>query len=577
MAIRFDRVRELCRRRQPQSSPRLDRKTLLAVNMKSNLSAHLANAGVIGLAGGSGYFGASMFTDRFVDEAIAAGMSAALSTLLLSSPGGGTVASDVIVRLGSMTWTIEDFCRNWLITGRTGSGKTAAGIANIMAQLFANVPGWGGLCIDQKGLFYRMLLKMAAKFGRQSDIVLLQVRPDDASADWRPPYVFNWLQNPLIPGSSYAQLLTDVAQARGAVGTGGSSDHFTQQAKLHIGMGIDALRLLGDIPTLPEIFEFLTSPTRMQLHMGRLRVLNTRPAAFFFNHFTEKFLALAEEELSGVKSTILNILFFYQHPDISQVFGQPRSTVDFSLTDKGKIFCCSVPQRFDAERGFLNTLMKIAWYAHIKSRFNLSDDDLARRNLNVLWADEAQRVVTKSELGMADHNQVDQVREAKGCVIFATQTERSFVPPLGKDIKNTLVDNLGNEVAFCQTNDEDAQILSKRIGERTLEKTSRTVSRQYNGFSTSRSYQEKEEPFFKPHVLRNLKKHRTGSECIIRHCEKGYQRTVLPFTDFTQKMTGPTAAAAPITADGQPYDPAVSAKLRGAGSVAPVLPPAFTG
>jgi hypothetical protein len=533
--------------------------------MHFRASTYLANTGVIGLAGGAAYFATSTFTDRFVDEAVAAGLAAALSTLLLPSSKGTVAASDTIVRLGSMTWGIEDFCRNWLITGRTGSGKTAAGIANIMAQLFANVPGWGGLCIDQKGLFYRMLLKMARNFGREKDIVLLEVRPDNVSANWRPRYVFNWLENPLIPGSSYAQLLTDVAQARGAVGSGGSSDHFTQQAKLHIGMGIDALRLLGDIPTLPEIFEFLTSPARMRLHMGRLRVLGNPPAAVFFNHFTEKFLALAEEELSGVKSTILNILFFYQHPDIAQVFGQPHSTVDFSLTDKGKIFCCSIPQRFDAERGFLNTLMKIAWYAHIKSRFNLSDEDLARRNLNMLWADEAQRVVTKSELGMADHNQVDQVREAKGCVIFATQTERSFVPPLGKDIKNTLIDNLGNEIAFCQTNQEDADVLSKRIGERTLEKASRTVSNQYNGISTSRSYQEKEEPFLKPHILRNLKKHRHGAECIIRHCEKGYRRTVLPFTNFTQRMAGPSVAAS-ISNDGQPYDSAVSEKLRGAGS-----------
>jgi len=201
--------------------------------------------------------------------------------------------------------------------------------------------------------------------------------------------------------------------------------------------------------------------------------------------------------------------------------------------------------------------------------FNLSEDDLSRCNLNVLWADEAQRVVTKSELGMADHNQVDQIREAKGCAIFSTQTERSFVPPLGKDIKNTLVDNLGNEIAFCQTNQEDAEILAKRIGERTLEKTSRTVSRQSNGFSTSRSYQEKEEPFFKPHILRNLKKHPRGSECVVRHCEKGYARTVLPFTTFTQKMTGP--AAAPLSADGQPYDPAVAPKLWAAGLRAPAV------
>jgi hypothetical protein len=539
--------------------------------MRSLFSSYLATGGMMGLASAAGFVGSALFTDRLADQALVAGTAAALSILLVPGLDHSSPSSETVVRLGSLTWNLEDFCRNWLITGRTGSGKTAAGIANIMAQLFLNVPGWGGLCIDQKGLFYRMLLKMASQFGREKDVVLLQVRPDHAPADWRPPYVFNWLENPLIPGSSYAQLLTDVAQARGAVGSGGSSDHFTQQAKLHIGMAIDTLRLLGDIPTLPEVFEFLTSPPRLNLHMGRLRVLNSASAAVFFNHFTEKFLALADEELSGVKSTILNILFFYQHPDIAAVFGQPRSTVDFNLTDQGKIFCCSIPQRFDAERGFLNTLMKIAWYAHIKSRFNLSEKELAERNLNVRWADEGQRVVTKSELGMADHNQVDQVREAKGCAIFSTQTERSFVPPLGKDIKNTLVDNLGNEIAFCQTNQEDAEILSKRIGERTLEKTSRSVSRQSNGFSTSRSYQEKEEPFLKPHVLRNLKKRRNGSECVVRHCEKGYVRTVLPFTRFTNRMTSPDSPS-PLTIDGQPYDATVPLKLKSTGVSAP--PPA---
>ncbi len=539
--------------------------------MNPRLSSSVASLGTVGLAAGTGYVGSSLFTDRFLDQVVAAGTAAALSTLLLQSPDPAATDGGIVVRLGSLDWNLEDFCRNWLITGRTGSGKTAAGIANIMAQLFLNVPGWGGLCIDQKGLFYRMLVKMAAHFGRENDVVLLQIRPDNASTDWKPPYVFNWLENPLLPGSSYAQLLTDVAQARGAVGSGGSSDHFANQAKLHIGMAIDALRQLGLVPTLPTVFEFLTSPQRMTLQMGHLRAQDTPAAAVDFNHFTEKFLNLAEEELSGVRSTILNILFFYQHPDVVAVFGRPKSTVDFSMTDRGKIFCCSIPQRFDAERGFLNTLMKIAWYAHIKGRFNLGEEELAQRNLNVLWADEGQRVVTKSELGMADHNQVDQVREAKGCAIFSTQTERSFVPPLGRDIKNTLVDNLGNEIAFCQTNQEDAEILAKRIGERTLEKVSRTVSRQRDGFSTSRSYHEKEEPFLKPHVLRNLKKRRTGSECVVRHCEKGYIRTVLPFTRFTNKMTGPTPTGS-ITDDGQPYDPAVAAKLRAAGARAETSP-----
>jgi hypothetical protein len=31
----------------------------------------------------------------------------------------------IVVRLAAFAWTREDFCRGWLITGDTGSGKTA--------------------------------------------------------------------------------------------------------------------------------------------------------------------------------------------------------------------------------------------------------------------------------------------------------------------------------------------------------------------------------------------------------------------------------------------------------------------
>ena len=55
--------------------------------------------------------------------------------------------------------------------------------------------------------------------------------------------------------------------------------------------------------------------------------------------------------------------------------------------------------------------------------------------------------------------------------LFRMHGDRAPRTPLGRDIKNTLVDNLGNEIAFCQTNQEDAEILSKRIGEKTLDFT----------------------------------------------------------------------------------------------------------
>ena len=49
--------------------------------------------------------------------------------------------------------------------GRTGSGKTQCAINTITFQIFQNVPHWGGVCLDQKGLYWEILVKMAAHFG----------------------------------------------------------------------------------------------------------------------------------------------------------------------------------------------------------------------------------------------------------------------------------------------------------------------------------------------------------------------------------------------------------------------------
>jgi hypothetical protein len=57
-----------------------------------------------------------------------------------------------VLRLGGLAWSMEDFVRGWLITGRTGSGKTQCAINAVTHRVFQNVPHWGGVCLDQKGL-----------------------------------------------------------------------------------------------------------------------------------------------------------------------------------------------------------------------------------------------------------------------------------------------------------------------------------------------------------------------------------------------------------------------------------------
>ncbi len=85
------------------------------------------------------------------------------------------------------------------ITGDTGSGKTRSGINQLLFQVFQNDPNWGELCIDDKGVYWETLVEMAVKFNRQSDLILLQVRPDNPPDKWKPAHTFILLSDPTIP------------------------------------------------------------------------------------------------------------------------------------------------------------------------------------------------------------------------------------------------------------------------------------------------------------------------------------------------------------------------------------------
>jgi hypothetical protein len=113
----------------------------------------------------------------------------------------GNDAGKIIVRLNGFAWSREDFCRGWLITGDTGSGKTRSGINQLPFQVFTNGPKWGGLCIDDKGVYWETLVEMAMHFHREKDLILVQIRPDDPPDDWKPAHTFN-----LISDSSISML-----------------------------------------------------------------------------------------------------------------------------------------------------------------------------------------------------------------------------------------------------------------------------------------------------------------------------------------------------------------------------------
>jgi hypothetical protein len=441
------------------------------------------------------------------------GLILLLAFIIWMKPRGGYVA-----RLKGVVWRRNQFCRGWLITGDTGSGKTSSGINQLAHQVFQNEPTWGGLCIDEKGVYWETLQGMAEHYLRSRDLVHLQICPDDNRGAWMPPHRFNLTGDRSIPFSTYAKFVVDTATS---LGQGGDKGFFKNQAQAHIAAALELLAELNRPVTLKNASELLLSREDLQQMLEDLAELMQTPRRIaILGHFTNRFLSQPDEQLGGVRETIGNYLQYFLTPEVAEVFCAETSTFDFNSIDQGKIICLTMPQKFQTERRYVNTFLKLLFYNHALRRFDMAVGGRAKSNLLILWADEAQRFMTASEDGTSDYNCVDVIREAGATIVAAAQSTTSLIPPLGNDKARVLTLNLRNRMIFRSADEADAVQAADFIGKKTVVKRSWGFS----GGKRSSNHSETEEHKIKPHILRHLRDH----ECVLVHCETGHRRVVLP-------------------------------------------------
>ena len=465
----------------------------------------------------AGWYGYLHLAGPWNLAAAGAGGLVALAAILIPSMQP-TKRSPLVAKLGGMTWTMEDFCRGWLITGDTGSGKTRSGITPLLYQVFKNAPGWGGLCIDDKGLYWETLSEMARHFHRENDLILLQVRPDSPTAEWKPTHTFNLTYDRGVPFGTYAKFVVDTASSLGQQGDKG---FFKSQAQTHISAALEMLYEIGADVTLENVYHLLLNKEDMEEALEDLTLAEpTERRRLIEEHFRSRFLSQPPEQIGGVKETIANYLQYFLTPAIAEIFCASENTFDFSDIDRGKIICIAMPQKFQTERRYVNTFLKMLYYTHVLRRFDKPNEERKDDNLLILWADEAQRFVTASEDGMSDYNCVDVIREARGTLVAAAQSSSSFIPPLGREKARVLSLNLRNRIIFRAADEEGANESADFLGKKKALKKSWG----YSGGKKSSNFSELEEHKIKPHLLRGLPKH----TAVLVHCDRGIKRTLLP-------------------------------------------------
>ena len=434
---------------------------------------------------------------------------------------------------------------------------------------------WGGLCIDEKGLFWQTLVPIARHYKREHHLMLLQTRPDWAPAEWRPPARFNLLSDPKIKASTYAKAIVDTALS---VSGGGETNAFfvTQaqkwiEASIELQWGVREFQIANGVheknailPSLKRCYDITGALDSYRAWLISENVLqpehtDKRPAAVaetpaaakakklaglvpedpgFLKALPERlrrtlisfrssFWSQPADQLGGVITTISNYLTYFSGDDVAEVFCADN-TFDIKDIDRGMILLLAMPQKLATERRYVCTLLKLLFYQHVSDRFDLKSDSEAwiNKNVLILWQDEAQSFASEAD------KVVDKIREAYGTTVMATQSMLSLFPALGgREKAEVVLLNLRNRVVFQVADEESAKITADFIGKKEVTRKDRSVSVSGRRHTTY-NYRKEDQHKIKPAVLRELPKY----TAVVYHCDGKFRKVLLPPRDHEGKI-----------------------------------------
>ena len=436
-----------------------------------------------------------------------------------------------VVRLAGLSWTLEDFLTHWVIVGRSGSGKTAGVIRTLFIQLLHSVPNFGCIAIDEKANFHKVVARLCAAQGRADKLIVLRPRRPGRDRNQPLPHTMNLIGDRTISWETYAQLVIDTAVA---CGQETNNAFFKNQGRKTITMIFATLDAIDVTPTLPLAYDFISDDQFYKQALAELkRRVKYSERCQELQSFWDSFEAKGADEKSGIKSTTELYLYPYAADELRDLFGDQTPTIELRVIDDGKILCPSIPQEFLTQRRYLTAWFKFAGYFHLLRRFDDFDDE-EREKLTpiVLLADEGQNSILAAEEGLADHNTLDKIREARGTLILAMQSYASALPALKgrRDLAETIFTNLNNHVIGAIRDETGREMAANIFGKEWQQDRSYS----YGGSNNSTSVRRELRHIFHTGIFARLPKFK----CIVFHVAGHWSQGWLPpLTDDGQRVS----------------------------------------
>ena len=373
--------------------------------------------------------------------------------------------------------------QNILITGTIGTGKTSCAIYPFTKQLikynsndFNNKLGM--LILDVKGNYYKKVTEYAKKFGREDDLIIIELNGN---------FKYNPLDKPNLKPSILANrlktILTLFSQNNG-------ESYWLDKAEQVLTECIKICRLynngyvtfseLHKLITIPNYFSDKLSVLKNNFLNGNYSHSDVHDILSAIDFFEKEFNSLDSRTLSILKSEITRITgCFISDYDVLDIFSPSRNSQNFygfkDVVEKGKIVVLNMNiAEYRNLSKIIAAYLKLDFQTEVMARLANKSSNYIRSVAFI--SDEYHEYVTDT-----DANFFAQSREAKCVNIVATQSYTSLLSAINNQhIVKVIIQNLINKLWF-RTDDiftvEEAQ---KQIGKEEKSRFSQTFSENSN-------------------------------------------------------------------------------------------------
>lgn len=361
-------------------------------------------------------------------------------------------------RAGGFDWTWDDFYKNSIVFGQSGSGKTVCVLNALLDGLIASTaPEVGtlpasGLILDPKGDFRDKIRLLCRKYGREQDLLILDPS-DKASVRW----------NPLDSTDDELEIAARFAAVLEILGMKNEQDSFwIDSAKTFIRHAIALIRATNAPGEPPSFSDVMTIATNLDKLIARSEKVPDESVSGLsaIDYFKDTWNEMADKTRTSVQSYLVNMIDPFLIAPYNEVFSG-RSTVSVLDTiDAGKILYVYMPiADKEAMSRTVSTFVKLSFFREVLKRPGKSRPSF-------FLCDEFQAFFTHGA-GKGDADFFERSRQSNHANIIAIQNLYALLKQTPNE--NPVMNLLGNcAVKFFlrNTDDKTNDYASKLFGER---------------------------------------------------------------------------------------------------------------